>query len=36
MLALLVRDVTEKEENREIIKTIGDINEIYYVLKEDI
>ena len=33
MLALLVRDVTEKEENREIIKTIGDI---YYVLKEDI
>ena len=36
MLALLVRDVTEKEENREIIKKIGDINEIHYVLKEDI
>ena len=29
MLALLVRDVTEKEENREIIKKIVYINEIH-------
>ena len=34
--ALLIKDVNEKGESRELIKKIGDLVTIYKLLEEDI